>query len=1505
MQMKKIIAGIVAGCLTVTSVAVTNIAVNAASKTEVIVEDSGTGEFTANEYGSLEIKTYSTGDYEFAAADEVTATVTAPEGVDTSGWAVAFCGFDTSWGGWQSVSSSAGKLSLTSTIGSIMEANDIEDITSFGGFSLQVWHAGEEGDKVTVSYELTVTHSDTPTEYEAFVEDSGTGEFTANEYGSLEIKTYSTGDYEFAVSDLVTATVTAPEGVDASGWAVAFCGFTVSWGGWQSVSSREGKLSLTSTIGSIMEANDIEDIADLGGFSLQVWHVGEEGDKVTVSYELTVSRAKETEPEEPVETVVIIEDSGTDKECTANEYGSIELSQYATKVYAYPGTYKFAADDVITATVTVPDGVDTSKWAVAFCGLGTWQSVNSNQGKLSLTSTIGKIMKANDVEDVADFCGFALQVWNVGKEGDKVTVSYELTVSRVKTPAENISLNKTTLTLEKGKTDTLEATVDPANSTDKVVWSSDDEDVATVDENGEVTAIGGGTATITATAGTASATCEVTVTVSATGVTLNKTTLTLEKGKTDTLKATVAPTDNTDEVVWSSSDEDVATVDESGKVTAIGGGKAIITAKAGDKSATCEVTVTVSATGVKLDKTTLTLEKGKTDTLKVTVAPTDSTDKVVWSSSDEDVATVDENGKVTAVGGGKAVITAKAGSVSATCEVTVTVPVTSVTLDKNELSLKKGETAALTATVIPADATNKTVTWESDNEDVATVDENGKVTAIASGTAVITASAGGKTAECTVTVTNPAEKIEIDDITVLTGNEKEIVIKITPTDADSIGTVTYKSADETVAKVVGGKVQGVKAGTTTITATAGKLTAEFKVTVTDEEKPATEITLDKTSLSLEKGKSDTLAATVEPNDSTDNVVWSSDNEDVATVDQSGKVTAIGGGTAVITATAGSVSATCEVTVTVPVTSVTLDKNELSLEKDESAVLTATVNPDDATDKTVTWESDNEDVATVDENGKVTAVGGGTATITAKAGNKSATCEVTVTVPVTSVALDKNELSLEKGESAVLTASVNPDDATDKTVTWESSDETVATVDENGKVTAVGGGTATITAKAGSVSATCEVTVTVPVTSVTLDKNELSLEKGESAVLTAAVNPDDATDKTVTWESSDETVATVDENGKVTAVAKGTATITVAAGKASASCEVTVTETIPVESVTLSSGMQSPSEISLEVGETATLIAIVKPDDATDKTVTWTSSDETVATVVDGKITAVAAGTATITATSNADGTKKSSCTVKVTEPEVTEPDITEPDVTEPDVTEPDVTEPDVTEPDVTEPDVTTPEEPAITEGSASGETEVKNDTEIKIEIPELNVTLEAKAETFEEAVSKIIAEVEIKLANASDEEKATVIAAAIKSLANASDAVSVNEVISVTLKDQDGNTVQPVDGASVKVTLPYDGKSNYVAYIGEDAVEFIKLTIADGFASFEAKHFSDYYLVSLSDEAVKAVEGEDTSTDTTATDPSTSDDPKGDENNKPTGIAIALVPAVAAAAASIIFKKRK
>ena len=254
-----------------------------------------------------------------------------------------------------------------------------------------------------------------------------------------------------------------------------------------------------------------------------------------------------------------------------------------------------------------------------------------------------------------------------------------------------------------------------------------------------------------------------------------------------------------------------------------------------------------------------------------------------------------------------------------------------------------------------------------------------------------------------------------------------------------------------------------------------------------------------------------------------------------------------------------------------VTEVKLDKDNLSLEVGGTATLTATIMPDNATDQNVTWSSDNQNVATVDQNGKVTAVGEGTATITATVDGESATCSVTVKeaaiVPVESVSLDKTNLKLTEGETAQLTATVLPETATNRNVTWSSNAPGVATVDSSGKVTAVAPGTATITVTTedGNKTATCAVTVaaaTVPVTGVTLSQTQASLycnRTPDTLALTARVAPDNATNKAMTWTSSDSAVATVDQNGIVTPVARGTAVITVTTedGAKTATCTVTV------------------------------------------------------------------------------------------------------------------------------------------------------------------------------------------------------------------------------------------------------------------------------------------------------------------------------------------------------------
>ena len=319
----------------------------------------------------------------------------------------------------------------------------------------------------------------------------------------------------------------------------------------------------------------------------------------------------------------------------------------------------------------------------------------------------------------------------------------------------------------------------------------------------------------------------------------------------------------------------------------------------------------------------------------------------------------------------------------------------------------------------------------------------------------------------------------------------------------------------------------------------------------------------------------------------------SSNTAVATVNKYGGIEGISPGESVITSIfhtpSGDKTAKCKVTVseeTIAVTGVELNKTSAELKKDESITLVPTVIPNNARNKIVSWTSSNTSVATV-KNGMVKAVGAGTATITAKIsdGDKTASCKITVTenkpstVAVTGISLDKNTMSIKKGASGSLTATVSPSNATNKKVTWTSSNTSVATIN-NGTVNAVGTGTATITARTadGGKTASCKVTVTedkpatVSVTGVSLNKTSLSLKKGASEVLTATVSPSNATNKKVTWTSSNTSVATV-SNGVIKGLKAGTATIAAKTedGGKTASCKVTVTNEITNNTSTVKQG----------------------------------------------------------------------------------------------------------------------------------------------------------------------------------------------------------------------------------------------------------------------------------------------------------------------------------------------
>ena len=557
-------------------------------------------------------------------------------------------------------------------------------------------------------------------------------------------------------------------------------------------------------------------------------------------------------------------------------------------------------------------------------------------------------------------------------------------------------------------------------------------------------------------------------------------------------------------VYWYTSDSSIATVNE-GTIYAKREGEAIITAISGNrqKIAKCKVIVSkpeVPLTGIKLKEENVTVEIGKTGYIGAIYNPSDASDKVLyWSSSDESVAKVNE-GVITAIGEGKAILTAtaRAGGKTASCTVTVENPnfvhIDEIKMKTEELNLNKGENGWVGVTYSPSNASNKVLTWKSSNEEVVTVRE-GNVKAVGEGKAVLTATSedGGKTTSCIVTVVDP-KFVHIDEIKMKTeelnlnkGENGWIGVTYNPSNASN-KVLTWKSSNEDVAIVREGNVKAVGEGTAILTATSedGGKTASCKVIVTGGKKHLENIALKTTTLEMKPGEGKTIYVEYNPSDVEDKVLyWTSNNEKVVTV-REGYVKAVGEGTTTITATSrdGNKTATCKITVsdgTVKLQNIKLSSSTEILKKGEQKTIYVTYNPSNVTDKTLYWTSSDEKVATIRE-GFVKAIGDGVATLTATSrdGEKKVSCQVVVinkSQEIESISLKTTKETIEKGEEKTIYAVYNPSDVKDKTLYWISSNTSVVTV-EKGRVKAVGKGTATITAvsRDGGKTASCEITV---------------------------------------------------------------------------------------------------------------------------------------------------------------------------------------------------------------------------------------------------------------------------------------------------------------------------------------------------------------------------------------------------------------------------------------------
>ena len=381
---------------------------------------------------------------------------------------------------------------------------------------------------------------------------------------------------------------------------------------------------------------------------------------------------------------------------------------------------------------------------------------------------------------------------------------------------------------------------------------------------------------------------------------------------------------------------------------------------------------------------------------------------------------------------------------------------TTVTFSTDMLSLAAGKTATVRVSVRPYAANKKGVTYASTDESIATVTSKGKVTAIAIGQCQITATSvydPAVTASLPVQVVKPVDDLTVttQESTVYVGGTLALAVTVEPADATDPSVIFASSRDSIATVSPDGVITGVARGSAKITVTSRDGYAKTTFAITVAQAPES-IEISPETAQAAIGRKVQLKATVLPSSANDRTVqWSSADETIATVNSKGQVTIIAAGETQITATSSEIAT---VSASIPVRGVTLaqsvafDNIQYSVIIGETTQLYVNILPDAATDKAVTYSVKNKKIATVDENGLVTGVKGGKTTVyatTADGSKKRASTMVEVIVPVTGVSYKYKDVRVGNGSYGTFTATLAPSDATNKAMTWVSSDESIATV----------------------------------------------------------------------------------------------------------------------------------------------------------------------------------------------------------------------------------------------------------------------------------------------------------------------------------------------------------------------------------------------------------------------------------------------------------------------------
>ncbi len=763
--------------------------------------------------------------------------------------------------------------------------------------------------------------------------------------------------------------------------------------------------------------------------------------------------------------------------------------------------------------------------------------------------------------------------------------------------AATIHLEPSNLSISVGESARLNARVeDEAGQpiqTDDIFWRSESDAVVTVSDNGTVTGVGPGSTRIAASFAGRSALATIQVAIpraEVASVAVAPSAAALHLGDTQQFEATALDARGEEitgrEVAWATSDSRVLEISDAGLATARGVGAVTVSATVEGVEGSAAVGVgPPPVANVEVTPTRAELEVGAAIVLEATVTAADGSAlngrPVAWSTSDAAIASVNTNGRVTARAEGTATVTATSEEVTGSSTITVVRrPVASLEMRPEFLALTVGENGQLEALPRAADGSaleGRTITWESSAPAIARMDTDGAVRAVSPGEATITATSEGRTATAGITVQRvPVASVEVtpSTVSVRVGEGRNLTARVRDADGDVLEgrDVTWRSSNAVVATVDGaGRITGVTPGVVHVTASSEGRSDSARVTVTAG--PPVSLEVSPGSVSILPGATAQLETIFRDASGTivsgPAITWSSNATAIATVSTAGVVTAVSEGEATITARAGTMQARVEVEVqTRPVDRVEVDPATATLQTGESISLTARPLAQDGSllgGRPVSWSSGSPQVATVDQNGLVSAVGPGNARITATSEGRQGFADVVVQQPaVAEISLDPSLASLHIGEALTLRALLRAADGTELTgrdVAWSSDDPAVASVSQSGEVQALAHGSAVVTATSEGRPATATISVIPrPVASVEISPTAATLNVDATRQLEVRLTAADGSELTgrlVEWSSADPAIATVNADGLVRGEAAGQTTITALSEGQSATATITV------------------------------------------------------------------------------------------------------------------------------------------------------------------------------------------------------------------------------------------------------------------------------------------------------------------------------------------------------------